>query len=230
MESPRLETIYTMMKKTLLTSILLLLINSFISAQRSVSVGASNTIVGAVSKTIEAPVFNTTKGEIEKEWKKLMKEYNGKVKSSKSEIAAYNTTLTLSGVGKQIIYFKSEIQDDSTCTIIVGASINGESIDADKSNELKKIVRNFAYNLSKTSTSDKLFKANTTLKELKNKKVSLGRDQERQARNIERWKKSIADAELKQKENTNDLNSTDISIIKAELSIQSAEKELREIK
>ncbi len=68
------------------------------------------------------------------------------------------------------------------------------------------------------------------LKELKNQKISLERDQERQARNIERWKKSIADAELKQKENTNDLNSADISIIKAEVSIKSAEKELKEIK
>lgn len=55
-----------------------------------------------------------------------MKEYNGKIKNSKPEIAAYNTILSLSRVGEQIIYFKYRIQDDSTGVIIVGASVNGK--------------------------------------------------------------------------------------------------------
>ncbi len=121
----------------------MLLVNSFISAQRNISVESSNTTVGTTSKTIEAPIFNTSKEETEKEWKKLMKEYNGKIKNSKPEIAAYNTILSLSRVGEQIIYFKYRIQDDSTGVIIVGASVNGKNIDAKKSNELKKIVRDF---------------------------------------------------------------------------------------
>jgi len=40
----------------------------------------------------------------------------------------------------------------------------------------------------------------------------------------------VADAELKHKENIDDLNATDISIKKSEIVIQAAEKELSEIK
>lgn len=73
-------------------------------------------------------------------------------------------------------------------------------------------------------------KAKSELNTLTRKKTALDRDQERLLRNIERWKQSVADAELKHKENIDDLNATDISIKKSEIVIQAAEKELSEIK
>ncbi|MDB9774620.1 hypothetical protein OAB47_00120 [Vicingaceae bacterium] len=217
------------MKKIIISAITIMF-TLFLTAQRSVAVSSSNYIVGAVSKTLEAPIFNTSQNEIEKEWKTLMKAYNGKVKSSKSELAAYNTTLPLSGEGEQTIFFKTNVQDDSTCHIIVGAMIAGKAIYANNSTDLKQIVRSFAYELSKKSTADKLEKAKSELNTLTRKKTTLDRDQERLLRNTERWKQSVADAELKHKENIDDLNATDISIKKSEIVIQAAEKELSEIK
>ncbi len=216
--------------KTLLISVFTVIFSIASFAQRSVNVSASNFVVGAVSKTIEAPIYNATISDIEKGWKSYMKEYNGKVKSSKSELVAYNTTLPISGAGEQTIYFRAESIDDSTARIVVGAMVEGKAIDAGSSSDLKRIVRSFAYNLSKESTSEKLKAAKAEQAKLTRQQTSLNRDQERLIRNIERWKQSIADAELKQKENAADLETTNAAIKKSEVTIQAAEKELSEIK
>ncbi len=216
--------------KTLLISAFTVIFSTALFAQRSVDVSSSNYVVGAVSKTIEAPVYNTSTSDIEKGWKSYMKEYNGKVKSSKLELVAYNTTLPISGAGEQTIYFRAESINDSTARIIVGAMIDGKAIDASSSSDLKRIVRSFAYNLSKENTSEKLKTTKAQHLKLTRHQTSLNRDQERLVRNIERWKKSIADAELKQKENAADLEKTATAIQKSEVTIKAAEKELSEIK
>lgn len=216
--------------KLVISSLITLTFSISLLAQRSVSVGSSNYIVGSISKTIEAPIYNTSVDVIEKEWKNLMKEYNGKVKSSKSELAAYDTNLPLSGAGEQTIFFKADTENDSTCKIIVGAMVNGETFDANNSTDLKRIVRSFAYELSKKSTAEKLANAKSDLSTLNRKKTTIERDQERLIRNIERWKKSVAEAELKHQDNINDLKKTEIAISKSEVTIQAAEKELSEIK
>tara|TARA_R110002049_G_scaffold98598_7_gene240054 strand:+ start:189 stop:842 length:654 start_codon:yes stop_codon:yes gene_type:complete len=216
--------------KLVISSLIALIFSISLLAQRSVSVSSSNYIVGSVSKTIETTIYNTSIGDIEKEWKSLMKEYNGKVKSSKTELAAYNTTLPLSGAGEQTIFFKADPEDDSTCRIIVGAMVGGEGIDANNSTDLKRIVRSFAYDLSKKNTKEKVSNAKAELNTLIRKKTALERDQERLLRNIERWKKSVAEAEMKHKENIYDLKTTETAISKSEVTIQAAEKELNEIK
>lgn len=216
--------------KILLISLFTITFSTALLGQRSVDVSSSNYVIGAVSKTIEAPIYNTSTVAIEKAWKSYMKTYDGKVKSSKSELVSYNTKLPISGAGDQTIYFKAESIDDSTARIVIGAEIEGEAIDASSSTDLKRIVRSFAYNLSKENTQEKLNSAKVTYTKLIRQQTSLNRDQERLTRNIERWKKSIADAELKQKENAADLVTTTSAIQKSEKTIAAAEKELSEIK
>jgi hypothetical protein len=216
--------------KILLISLFTITFSTALLGQRSVDVSSSNYVVGAVSKTIEAPIYNTSTLAIEKAWKSYMKTYDAKVKSSKSELVSYNTKLPISGAGDQTIYFKAESIDDSTARIVIGAEIEGEAIDASSSTDLKRIVRSFAYNLSKENTQEKLNTAKVTYTKLIRQQTSLNRDQERLTRNIERWKKSIADAELKQKENAADLVTTTSAIQKSEKTIAAAEKELSEIK
>ena len=53
---------------------------AFVSkSQKVVEVTASSEVVGVTNKSFETIIYNSTSSDIEKAWRELMKEYDGKV-------------------------------------------------------------------------------------------------------------------------------------------------------
>jgi hypothetical protein len=220
--------------KTLKTAFFsgLFIICTYLSAQNTVEVVASSEVVGVTNKTFETTIYNSSLSDIEKAWKELMKDYDGKVKKSKREIISTNTLVPLFGSTPQNIYFRTYELNDSVAKIIVAIEVGTNYIDpvGASGDAAKSFIRTFAFEHSKTRTNAKLANKEKENKQLENKKRQLVRENEKLEKNLKKWKKSIEEAELKLKENIADQKNVDAAIIKSEQAVKSTQTELNSIR
>jgi SMC interacting uncharacterized protein involved in chromosome segregation len=219
-----------MFKTTLFSTLLIFCIT--ISAQNTVEVIASSEVVGVTNKSFETLIYNSTLSDIEKSWKDLMKDYDGKVKKSKREIISTETQVPLFGSAPQNIYFRTYELNDSVAKIIIAIEVGTDYIDPSGANSdgAKSFIRTFAFDHSKTKTNNKLENKERENSKLSSKKRQLERENEKLEKNLKKWKKSIEEAELKLKENIADQKSIDAAIIKSEKAVKSTQTELNSIR
>lgn len=206
---------------------------AFVSkSQKVVEVTASSEVVGVTNKSFETIIYNSTSSDIEKAWRELMKEYDGKVKKSKRDLISSSTMIPLFGSTPQNIYFRTYELNDSTSKIIVAIEVGTDYIDPSsaKGEAAKSFIRTFAFDHSKTKTNAKLESKERENNQLTSKKRQLVREKEKLEKNLKKWKESIEEAELKLKENIADQEKIDAAIIKSEEAVKTTQSELNSIR
>lgn len=199
----------------------------FANCQYKIKVREENEkIADGKNNSLVVSIFCTTTGEIEKSWKKLMKDYGAKV-SMKKEIFADDAIITQISANTMDIYaFTRKISDDEyelVCAVDLGGAFLSSSEHGMKYRIIQDILDKFARQVTsdgidiKTKTAEKLY--NDILKE-KEKIVS---DNEKLASQIEDYKKRIS-------ENESNIEKNKSLITEKEKEIEQQAKTVEEIK
>ncbi|MBN2681227.1 MAG: hypothetical protein JXR58_01855 [Bacteroidales bacterium] len=142
-------------------------------------------------------VYESNKDDVEKAWKKFIKNYKGKV-SSKKEIFADDCEIKDVSPNTVDVYAAFEVNKDGDVTVYVGFDLGGAYLSSsshpDKYKAAKKIVREFGVSATKDAIAEKLKEAEKVMKKLESDKEKLVKENETLHKNIEGWEKDIEKA------------------------------------
>jgi len=133
--------------KNLFTMLFVILtITSF--AQRKIKVHEENEKIGSgTNNALVATIYESNKDNIEKAWKKLMKDYGAKVNMKKEIFADDATIKDLSSNTCDLFAFVRKVSDDEF-EIVVGVDMGGaylsSSEHSSKYKTMEKILKDFA--------------------------------------------------------------------------------------
>ena len=137
--------------KNLFTMLFVILtITSF--AQRKIKVHEENEKIGSgTNNALVATIYESNKDNIEKAWKKLMKDYGAKVNMKKEIFADDATIKDLSSNTCDLFAFVRKVSDDEF-EIVVGVDMGGaylsSSEHSSKYKTMEKILKDFAVQTS----------------------------------------------------------------------------------
>lgn len=185
------------MRKLFTLLFVILTITTF--GQRKIKIHEEKEKIGNGSNNaLVATIYESTQDDIEKSWKKLMKDYGAKV-SMKKEIFADDAIIKdLSPNTCDLYAFVRKISDDES-EIVVGVDLGGAYLSsAEHSSKYKimeKILKDFAIQASVDAIKEKHKAAQKVLDALTKEKDDLIRDKEKLEKQIEDYKTKITDAE-----------------------------------
>ena len=184
--------------KNLFTMLFVILtITSF--AQRKIKVHEENEKIGSgTNNALVATIYESNKDNIEKAWKKLMKDYGAKVNMKKEIFADDATIKDLSSNTCDLFAFVRKVSDDEF-EIVVGVDMGGaylsSSEHSSKYKTMEKILKDFAVQTSVDAIKEKHKAAQKVLDALTKEKDDLTKEKERAEKQIEDYKSKIANAE-----------------------------------
>jgi hypothetical protein len=142
-------------------------------------------------------VYESNKDDVEKAWKKFIKDYKGKV-SSKKEVFADDCEMKDVSPNTVDVYAAFEVNKDGDVTVYVGFDLGGaylsSSAHPDKFKAAKKIVRDFGVSATKDAIAEQLKEAEKVMKKLESDQQKLVKENETLHKNIEGWEKDIENA------------------------------------
>jgi chromosome segregation ATPase len=140
----------------------------------------------------------TDQSTVEKEWKKLMKDYNPEKFKSRKEMFADNATIDRLSENTVDVYAKVDEKKDIV-TLFVAVDLGGaflSSSDGDKIQVMKGIVRDFAIKLVKEIYDEKIKEQEKNVEDIE-KEVEGAKDNKAHLeKEIESYKQKIEDNEL----------------------------------
>lgn len=140
----------------------------------------------------------TDQKTVEKEWKKLMKDYNPEKFKSRKEMFADNATIDRLSENTVDVYAKVDEKKDIV-TLFVAVDLGGaflSSSDGDKIQVMKGIVRDFAIKLVKEIYDEKIKEQEKNVEDVE-KEVEGAKDNKAHLeKEIESYKQKIEDNEL----------------------------------
>ncbi|MBU0487462.1 MAG: hypothetical protein KKA07_03785 [Bacteroidetes bacterium] len=152
-------------------------------------------------------IYEADASFVEKEWRKLMKDFNAKV-SSKKVIFADNALVKTLSDNTVDIYAKVSQMKDGKVQLIVGFDLGGAFLNkaqhASKYNAAEKILYDFAVSVSKNAVGEKVEEAQKEFSKREKALEALKKDNERLHSDIEKYKKQIEDAEGNIEKNVKD--------------------------
>jgi len=135
---------------------------------------------------------------VEKEWKKLMKNYNPDKFKSRKEMFADNATIDRLSENTVDVYAKADEKKDIV-TLFVAVDLGGaflSSSDGDKIQVMKGIVRDFAINLVKEVYDDKIKEQEKNVSNIEKEFKSAEDNKKHLEKEIKSYKEKIEDNEL----------------------------------
>jgi hypothetical protein len=181
------------------TLVLLLFVTSIAFGQRKIKVheerekfstGSNNALV--------ASVYESTPDDIEKAWKRLMKDYDAKMSMKKEMFADDASIKDLSPNTCDVYAFVRKISDEEN-EIVVGVDLGGaylsSSEHSSKYKVMQKIIYDFAVQTSIDAIKEKQKDAEKVLAGFEKEKQDLIRDNEKLTKDIEDYKNKITKAE-----------------------------------
>lgn len=168
-------------------------------SQLEIKVNESNeSFEAGTNNALVVNIFEADAKEVEKEWKKLMKDYKAKV-SSKKEVFADDATIKNISENTIDIYAYTKPGKDNDLQLVVGFDLGGaflsSSLHPDKYTAAKKIVYNFAVNVTKEAIEGQQKEQEKVLKTMEKEKEDLIKAKEDLHKAIEDYKEKIAQAE-----------------------------------
>jgi len=178
---------------------LLLFAVSFAFGQRKIKVHEENEKFSTGSKNaLVATIYESTPDDIEKAWKKLMKDYGAKMTMKKEIFADDALIKDMSPNTCDIYTFVRKINDDEN-EIVVGVDLGGAYLSSSEHSSkykiMSRIIYDFAVQASIDAIKEKQKDAEKVLAEKEKEKEDLIRDNEKLAKDIEDYKNKITKAE-----------------------------------
>ncbi|MBK5286349.1 MAG: hypothetical protein JJE25_13195, partial [Bacteroidia bacterium] len=186
-----------MTKLPILTLIAALLLSNTLNAQKIRATEIASQIGGGGSPAYAVMVYETDESTVEKEWKSLMKKNDGKTSDSRGVLIARNVLLKDLSNDTVTVYSKTEKEKEGIRLTVT----TSRSLDA---SGLKRIMENFARQLTKESIADQQKDAVKELEKQERTLERLVRDNSDLHKDIERYNDKIKDAEKDIKKNLND--------------------------
>lgn len=183
----------------ILTLALLLFVTSVTFGQRKIKVHEERENIGSGSNNaLVATIYESTVDDIEKSWKKLMKDYNAKM-TMKKEIFADDASIKDLSPNTVDIYAFVRKTGDEEFEIVVSVDLGGaylsSSEHSSKYKVMERIVKDFAIQTTLDAIKDKQKAAQKVFDGLTKEKDDLVRDKDRLDKQIEDYKSKISDAE-----------------------------------
>ncbi len=168
-------------------------------AQRKIKVHENKEKIGnGTNNALVAIIYESNQDDIEKAWKRLMKDYGAKVNMKKEIFADDATIKDLSPNTCDLYAFVRKISDDEF-EIVVGVDLGGtylsSSEHASKYKIMEKILKDFAVQTSVDAIKEKHKAAQKILDAITKENDGLIKDKERLEKQIEDYKSKITDAE-----------------------------------
>jgi hypothetical protein len=143
-------------------------------------------------------IYESNPDDIDKAWKKLMKDYNAKV-SSKSELFADDASIKDLSPNTVDVYSFSRKTGDDEFEIVVSVDLGGAYLSSSEHSSKYKVMEKILYDFAKSTTEDaikqKQKEAEKILAAFIKEKEDLIRSNERLANQIEDYKDKIKKAE-----------------------------------
>jgi len=170
--------------------------------------------------------------DVEKAWKKLLKDFGGKVSSSKGEIFSDNSTIKSFGSNSVDIYAIVEGNDDES-ELTVFFDLGGAYVNAaqhgGKYATVEQIVRSFAVDAAKEAVSAELEMAEKALKTYEGDQKKLEKENGQLKESIEKYKEAIAKAEEDIIQNEKDQEAKKLAIAEQKKAVDAVSKKLSTI-
>jgi len=204
-------------------------------AQKGVEITESTEEINDVNGNALRTIINRADEKtISKEWKKLMKSYKASVKTKGNEVHA--TEVMVSSINEFPIQVFAEINEVNDAQMELKVIfMNGDrsissSSDISGYTAAKKIVEEFAYEISNEATSAFFENEEAKLEDLDSKLEDLKKEKEKAENEIKEAKELINEREYDLKENEKKREETLKSIEAQKQAVKNAKKELEQFK
>lgn len=180
-----------------------------LSAQRKIEVDeSSHSFKNGKHPCLKAKVYETDAKTISKEWERLMKDYKGKTSGGKDEVFADNVTIdNLNGNSTSDVYAAFEDAGETHTYIFVAVDLGGAYMSSSSHhsayNTMKKIVLDFAKEVSENSVKEQIKAAEKAYSGLESDQKKLISENEKLHKDIEAYNEKIKKAEEDIKTNLN---------------------------
>lgn len=187
------------MKKFVSLICMILLFSSLLHSQKKIKVRESSENIGdGQHNALTVNIYEASGKDVEKAWKKLMKDYKAKV-SIKKEIFADDATIKSMSSNTVDIYAKAGKSKDGEVFLIVAVDLGGaflsSSMHSDKFKTFKNILYDFAVKTTKEAIRGQLKDAEKQQEKQEKEQKQLVKDNENLHKDIENYKNKIARAE-----------------------------------
>jgi hypothetical protein len=156
------------------------------------------------------PIYQSTPDDVSDAWAKLMKSYDAKVSSHK-EIFADNALIKDISGNTVDVYARCDKKSDDELEFIVAVDLGGAFLNSsDHSAQIKvmkKILKEFAKQATLDGLDDKIKDQDKVCQKRQKELDGLVKDKAKLEKDIEYYKKKIADAENDMKQNLDDQTS-----------------------
>jgi len=220
------------MKKITLLFIALISVIS-VGAQKKIEVKESNESFSTGShNSLSVIVYSDDKGEVEKAWKKVLKDMNGDVKMKK-EIFADNCLLKKISANSFDVYSKIE-EVEGGFRIIAAFDLGGAYLNSGEHKDffpaIKDIMHKFGVEETKAAMGSIVKVETKKLEDLNDDKKDMEKDVEQMEKDIEDYKKKIEENEKKIKETKESIEKKQGEIKEQEGVVKQAEEKQKAIK
>ena len=203
------------MKKYVLL-VLIFTINQLINAQYNFNIKESEyDFSKSKNHGFSINIYESNIHDIEKEWKKLMKSWHGKVDEKKHEFFADDVTLKSMGDNSFDTYAYCEEKSDHIefiAAVDLGGAFLNSGAHKEQTNVFKNELMSFAKAATKEALNKKIKKAEHDYRHLEKELHQLEKDEDKLVHDIESWRNSIQDAEkdIEKKKNDQELKKVEI--------------------
>jgi len=184
--------------KKIATLIACILFSSYTFSQKIKVSESTEKIGGGSHNSLVVSIYEVEADEILKEWKSLMKHYDGKVTMSDG-VFADNAIIKSMGPNSMDIYARTEKVKEGEVKLIVGFDLGGaylsSSLHGEQFKIAKQIVYDFAVKTTKESVADQLKAAQKILNKITDQHEDLVKNTESLKKDIEDYKSRIKKAE-----------------------------------
>lgn len=205
-----------------------------VSAQKKIQVKESNeSIGGGNNNVLTVLVYELSPNDVEKEWKSVLKNYKGKVGTTKGEI--FGDDLYIKDFGDNTVDVYSKVSDnkDGSVTLIVGFNLGGAYLSSSQHPEQFKVARDmiqkFAVDATKNGIGNQLNEAEKVQKKLEKEQDNLVSEKSSLEKDIENYKNKIKEAESAIEENKKNQETKKSEIEAQKKAVQAIETKLKAV-
>ena len=178
-------------------------------------------------------VFELSSKEVEKLWKKEMKDMKANVSTKKNEMKGDDARVKSMGENTFDIYAKTKQQDNGVEIAIafdLGGAFLSSSQHADKAKEMRRRVYSFAVSATKQGIRGILKQEQKKQAELEKQQADLVKEKEKLEKNIEDWKKSIEKAKNDIQTNLKNQDKKKVEVEEQKKVVQGVEQKEKAVK
>ena len=179
------------------------------------------------------PIYESSIHDVEKDWKKLMKDWHGKVDEKKHEFFADDATFKNMGENSFDTYAYCKEKDghiDFVVAVDLGGAFLNYNQHKNKADAFKKELVSFAKNASINGLNNKIKKEKHVQGQMQKDLEHLLKQKDKLNSDIESWKKEIEKAENDIQKNIKDQGSKKLEANKQSKLIESLENQKKKIK